>query len=178
MCRMQTANFEGNRYSPSLARRWLAEVLERWELTEWLDTAELLATELVTNAVVHAATDLIIVLAVSDGHLELGVWDHSPYFAHDPLEVSQGNRPESLDLDSVTERGRGLLLVDALAEEWGVTGLTGGKDVWFQLDASAWPHRAACRCDSEDMHRVRLGSGRFALANSGPWDDPRPASDT
>jgi hypothetical protein len=67
-------------------------------------------------------------------------------------------------------RGRGLVLVDRLADEWGVAGLPQGKHVWFRLRKDDWAFRLACRCDNEDVDRIRMGSGNFISVNTGPWD--------
>lgn len=50
--------------------------------------------------------------------------------------------------------------------------LADGKQVWFRLSVDqAWPHLTDCPCAGEDLQRVRLESGRFAVAAPGPWDD-------
>ena len=69
------------------------------------------------------------------------------------------------------EGGRGLRLVDMMAREWGVAHVPTGKQVWFRLDVGdAWPHRSECPCAGSDLGRVRLDSGRWAVAAPGPWD--------
>jgi hypothetical protein len=66
-------------------------------------------------------------LAVDDGHLHVGVVDHAP------------GRPQLHHPASRDESGRGLQVVSALADQWGVTGLDGhgpdgaGKEVWAEL---------------------------------------------
>jgi hypothetical protein len=66
--------------------------------------------------------------------------------------------------------GRGLLLVDSLADEWGVIRLVNGKQVWFRISTDDWSYRSGCMCHSDSIDRVRLESGRYALALPGPWD--------
>jgi serine phosphatase RsbU (regulator of sigma subunit)/anti-sigma regulatory factor (Ser/Thr protein kinase) len=93
---------------------------------ERLDTVVLLASELVTNAVRHAAAPSELRLRVRSGRVRLEVHDPSPH-----LPAPRGR-------DSDAASGRGMLLVAALAEAWGVErgdGLTDlGKTVWIELD--------------------------------------------
>jgi serine phosphatase RsbU (regulator of sigma subunit)/anti-sigma regulatory factor (Ser/Thr protein kinase) len=93
---------------------------------ERLDVVVLLATELVTNAVFHAAAPSEVRLRVRQGRVRLEVRDPSPH-----LPVSRLQDPDGTS-------GRGMLLVAALTDEWGVErgdGLTDlGKTVWVELD--------------------------------------------
>jgi anti-sigma regulatory factor (Ser/Thr protein kinase) len=87
------------------------------------DVAQLLVSELVTNAVRHAGGDGVLVRATLQADLlRVEVHDSSPSV---PGPVSPA--PES------AEGGRGLLLVDALADRWGVEQVTAGKRTWFEL---------------------------------------------
>lgn len=84
--------------------------------------AALIATELVTNAVLHAGSPLRFGVHADRSWLRLEVCDD-----HDALPDPQPASPDRLD-------GRGLALVDALADEWGVvTRPGGGKAVWARL---------------------------------------------
>jgi anti-sigma regulatory factor (Ser/Thr protein kinase) len=86
------------------------------------DDAALLASEVVTNALRHAPSGLISVRAERDGQqLVVQVLDASP------------EEPIVLDEDLWDERGRGMALVDAIADEWGVVPHPSGKVVWFRL---------------------------------------------
>ncbi len=87
-----------------------------------LDDALLLVSELVTNAVVHAGTDLDLRIDIAPGQVRIEVIDHGP-----GLPVRLGN-PED-----TREYGRGIFLLDALAQEWGTRHFAGGKSVWFVL---------------------------------------------
>ncbi|MFL6136475.1 MAG: GAF domain-containing protein [Frankiaceae bacterium] len=110
--------------SPAVARQAVAGALSRWGVNALTDTAVLLVSELVTNAVRHAGTALrLAVLRPSPGRVRIEVTDHAP---HAPL------RP--LAVETSAEGGRGLFLVQALAAGWGseITGT--GKTVWFELD--------------------------------------------
>ena len=82
----------------------------------------LLASELVTNAVRHAATPFEITVDVEDGGVRVAVIDgdveHAPRMRHPGPEDTNG---------------RGLLLVDELAAVWGSNRVPRGKSVWFTL---------------------------------------------
>jgi anti-sigma regulatory factor (Ser/Thr protein kinase) len=88
-------------------------------------TASLLVSELVTNAIVHGRSGAIVDAELVAGVLRVAVTDDSPA----PL-------PE-VDLHPRTsaEGGRGLLIVSLLASRWGINPASGGKAVWFELDA-------------------------------------------
>jgi serine phosphatase RsbU (regulator of sigma subunit)/anti-sigma regulatory factor (Ser/Thr protein kinase) len=93
---------------------------------ERFDTVVLLASELVTNAVLHAAAPSEVRVRVRHGRVRLEVHDPSPHLPG----------PRSRDSNAAT--GRGILLVEALADAWGVErgdGVTDlGKTVWVELD--------------------------------------------
>ena len=90
---------------------------------ELSSVAELLASELVTNAVVHGAGDILLRLAVADHTVRVEVADDSPH----------GPEPQPADTERLS--GRGLWIVEELAAAWGVTPSTTGpgKAVWFTL---------------------------------------------
>ena len=97
-------------------------VLSLWALDHLAADAELLLGELASNAVRHARTPFTVALS-SDGHNLRG-------------EVSDANLlpPQAhLTDDPDATNGRGLLLVDRIAERWGTNRLPHGKRVWFEL---------------------------------------------
>ncbi len=124
------------------------------------ETANLLISELVSNAVRHARSGPAITAAMADGFLEVGVTDGQPEGV-----------PRVLSIDHTAEGGRGMVIVEALSADWGVSILPKGKQVWFRLEASDWTYLTACRCHGDHIEKVVLGSGREVLANPGPWDD-------
>ncbi|WP_298990581.1 ATP-binding protein [uncultured Pseudokineococcus sp.] len=89
------------------------------------DVAELLVSELVTNALVHGGGAASMAVVVAPGGVRVEVADDLP----DELEPVV--RPASASATG----GRGLALVEALATAWGVRRAPGGKVVWFHLDA-------------------------------------------
>jgi anti-sigma regulatory factor (Ser/Thr protein kinase) len=118
--------------APGVARGHVRAVAWEWGLADLADTAEILTSELVTNAVQAserlrvradlAAVPVIRLWVSSDGiALVIHVWD-----AHPDLPVRK-------DLAADAENGRGLLLVSALGEEWGAYRKTEGKVVWVLI---------------------------------------------
>jgi hypothetical protein len=63
--------------------------------------------------------------------------------------------------------GRGLLIVDALADEWGVAERADGKEVWLTMACAGWSHREQCECDHTHEHSA---SGMPVHHQAGPWD--------
>ncbi|MDI6100686.1 SpoIIE family protein phosphatase [Actinoplanes sp. NEAU-A12] len=123
-----------DRRTPAAARALVRSVLEETGLVGLLNEALLLTTELSTNAVVHANTELEIEVSADSGGLTVTVTD----FASGPVEqLTIGPRNESADIGEVAERGRGLLLVDHFASRWGTVHEGDGKGVWFRLDQRA-----------------------------------------
>ncbi|MFE6822639.1 ATP-binding protein [Streptomyces sp. NPDC057690] len=107
-------------------RRALRELLRGWGRPGRSETAELLTSELVTNALVHTDDDAVLTATVSPSGLRVEVRD----------SVAQRPRPRVPSADEATH-GRGLVLVESLADTWGVRAQGGGKVVWFELGAGA-----------------------------------------
>ncbi|MDQ1287083.1 MAG: hypothetical protein QG622_648 [Actinomycetota bacterium] len=109
------------------ARRWARGELVNQVPAEVLDIAELLLSEIATNAVTHTAGHRIEIQLSLNSHLHIAVHDGSnlpPHLMH-PRLVDTG--------------GRGLILVRSLASSWG-TRLDGvGKWVWFRVALSRSP---------------------------------------
>lgn len=120
--------FAARRSAPKEARERVAEVLVAWKLNEVLDTASLLVSELVTNAVRHARSSVRITLSVEGGRVRTGVWDHNLAPLPAPVAGGPGDSVEDLP-----EGGRGLFLVQALSDNWGSETTAEGKCVWFEL---------------------------------------------
>ncbi|WP_433178014.1 ATP-binding protein [Actinoallomurus sp. CA-150999] len=114
--------------SPSsvrLARRLTGEQLEHWRLGDQRDVAELLVSELVTNAVRHAEGRIDLTVRVRDGAVRFEVHDEDAASAPRIRRVGKGE-----------EGGRGLHLVALLSSGWGTTRTEHGKVVWFELRTS------------------------------------------
>jgi serine phosphatase RsbU (regulator of sigma subunit) len=106
------------------ARMLVRRRLRRWGLAELIPTAELLASELVTNAVRYAQGSIALRLVREDG-LVCEVLDDSAAL------------PRLRHAGEEDERGRGLQVVSQLAQHWGARRTLSGKAVWCQL---ALPH--------------------------------------
>ena len=106
------------------ARRALRELLRQWGRPGRSDVAELLTSELVTNALVHTDHDAVLTATVGPRGLRVEVRDF----------VARRPRKRAADGDESTH-GRGLVLVQSLADAWGVRTHGVGKVVWFELDA-------------------------------------------
>ncbi|MEY9993589.1 anti-sigma regulatory factor (Ser/Thr protein kinase) [Streptomyces sp. V4I8] len=116
----------------TVSRRTLRLILTMHGLISLADTAELLATELVANAVLHTKGPAALRVRWSAGVLRIGAWDANP----EPPEP-----PRELAALGEAEEGRGLALVRACADLWGWQPLTRngnrGKYVWCELTAVA-----------------------------------------
>jgi anti-sigma regulatory factor (Ser/Thr protein kinase) len=109
----------------SEVRRSLRELLRHWGRRGSADVAELLTSELVTNALIHTGGDAELTVTLHRTVLRVEVRDY----------LERLPEPMLADCDESTH-GRGLLLVQALADAWGVRmqGSDLGKVVWFELD--------------------------------------------
>jgi PAS domain S-box-containing protein len=108
--------------SARTARRLVADVLSSVGGDELVDTATLLTSELVTNGIVHAHTDLQIVVEATSAWVRVEVIDGNPQL------------PSRREYDDSAITGRGLEMVELLADDFGVEPLADeGKRVWFRL---------------------------------------------
>jgi anti-sigma regulatory factor (Ser/Thr protein kinase) len=118
-------------------RHFVADVLTRWQLDDHLETATLLASEVMANAVLHADTTCIVDLSVDPDRHELlvAVTDFGRRPVLSPI-AAYGLRLllEEPDLDA--ESGRGLMIVASLADRWGIDPEPEGNTVWFALSLS------------------------------------------
>ncbi len=109
--------------APGTSRRVLTCLLRAAGVADDpLDTALLLANELVTNAVVHARSDVVVEVASAAGQVRVSVSDQDPR----PPRWGDGLA------DALS--GRGLPIIDALSAAWGVIPRALGKTVWFDVD--------------------------------------------
>jgi anti-sigma regulatory factor (Ser/Thr protein kinase) len=106
--------------SVAAARGLLRSALDGHPAT-YTDDAVLMISELVTNAIRHAHTLLRILISIADQTLRVEVSDDDPTL---PVAPDPGHDATS---------GRGLRIVDDLADHWGVTPGAHGKTVWFEI---------------------------------------------
>ncbi|MDQ0991955.1 SpoIIE family protein phosphatase [Streptomyces sp. V3I7] len=107
------------------ARRHLRELLHDWASPDQVDSAVLLLSELLTNVLVHTDTDAALLVEVSgdpgERRLKVEVTDAGDDLPHK-------RRPGEL-----ASSGRGLMLIELLADAWGVDPRGEGKSIWFEL---------------------------------------------
>ncbi len=107
--------------STRAARAFVGEHLRSWNLDTAVDDATLLVSELVTNAILHARTPVDLVVRRVKASVRVEVFDEGS-------GVAQPLYPELED-----SAGRGLGLVQAVANRWGVDEADIGKTVWFEI---------------------------------------------
>jgi anti-sigma regulatory factor (Ser/Thr protein kinase) len=108
------------------ARNFLRATLTDWGLSGLVDVAALLTSELVTNAILHARTPVRLTLRGGTTALRVEVCDQSSVI------------PSPRHYSASSGTGRGLVLVDQLAQRWGTEAVSDqiGKIVWFELPVS------------------------------------------
>ncbi|MFD5029861.1 ATP-binding protein [Streptomyces sp. NPDC058220] len=109
-------------------RHALREMLRHWQERDSAEVAELLMSELVTNALVHTESGAVVTATVADSRLRVEVRDFVSALPAPP----EPHRPVP---DEATH-GRGLALVRSLADDWGIRARPLGKLVWFELDGA------------------------------------------
>ncbi|GIH73303.1 ATP-binding protein [Sphaerimonospora thailandensis] len=121
--------FLGRPASVTEARRFVTVFLGGWPI---VPTAELIVSELSTNAIRHSASGrfggrFAVSIQAEPDRVWLGVVDqggpHVPAVMHDCAHLDEHD----------DESGRGLLLVSCLADSWGVSGDVAGRTVWALL---------------------------------------------
>ena len=100
-------------------RRFVARTLREWQVDEArIEPVLLVANELVANAITHAQSAPVLSLAATGSDLVVRVADES-----ERLPVARAATPDE-------SGGRGLMLVEALADRWGIDTSDSGKVVW------------------------------------------------
>ena len=108
------------------ARSFVADTLASWGCASFIESPlDLLTSEVVTNAFLHGLVPIGLCLSLLRGGEGLAVRvEVSDSGSRDPVVGSPRDDEE---------RGRGMLLVQALARRWGVDPFDAGKAVWFEL---------------------------------------------
>jgi anti-sigma regulatory factor (Ser/Thr protein kinase) len=117
--------------SVGIARSFLRETLADADVDEQ-DTVLLLASELVTNAILHARTPVQVGVVLEGSKALVCVGDR----------VAAGGAVRPRRHSQLRPGGRGLALVAELSEDWGTESYTGGKTVWFTVPVSERSLRA------------------------------------
>jgi anti-sigma regulatory factor (Ser/Thr protein kinase) len=123
--------FEGGTAAPRQARRWVTGLLSTSDdpgidlRSPDLDDVLVMVSELATNAISHGGGGFEVSLLRSGDQVRIEVVDSSPAV------------PQAQWVPAGATSGRGLAIVDALSDAWGVTALEGGgKAVWFEARTS------------------------------------------
>jgi DNA-binding NarL/FixJ family response regulator len=115
--------FDQDLASGRAARRFMEEILGEWHCDELLDNVNLLVTELVTNAVVHASSDAEVAVVLLPKVLRVEVADRGE------------GMPAAKHADDMATSGRGIALVDTLSSRWGTDRRPDGRKVtWFEVE--------------------------------------------
>ena len=106
---------------PALARRFINSALATWGVEDLFVDVPLLASELVTNAVRHVGSSIVLAVYLATDRVRLEVRDASE------------RPPVMSDLASTHGGGWGLHIVERLATQWGIEASTGGKTIWCEV---------------------------------------------
>lgn len=127
----ETMLFDRRRTTPSAARTFVTEALTQWGQTERLDDIRLCTSELATNAVVYGAP--------AGGQVLVRVELHATMLRIEVHDSGNG-APTMREVSTTADDGRGLLLVSAVADHWGISERQGpGKCVWAAFHHSTVP---------------------------------------
>ncbi|WP_019873283.1 ATP-binding protein [Sporichthya polymorpha] len=127
-------------------RHFVRDTLLEWDLARLVEDAELGVSELIANAVRHARTDVTLSISAAD-RVTISIADGEPML-HRPFVP--------LDED-FAESGRGLKIVAAVSDDWGIEARAGGKAVWFSL---MLPDSATADADLFSLHRPAPAAGQ------------------
>ena len=138
----------------STVRELLKRLLASWRMAEAAtNDVQLLASEVVGNAIRHSRSPVILIARYDGKRVRIEVGDGSP-------ELPALKHPSAFD-----EGGRGMLLVESIARNWGVLATVGGKRVWFEVELGPEPRSAL----EAEVRRRRRGVSRALLeVGAGP----------
>ncbi|MFJ8749954.1 SpoIIE family protein phosphatase [Streptomyces sp. NPDC102441] len=114
-------------------RDCIRRLLPAWRLAPLIDITELLVTEVVTNALIHARTDVDLQLHANPNRIRVEVHDNDPRPPRPAVHLDARITP-----DDQAESGRGLLIVDVMSSAWGTSPTGRGKTIWFEISVA--PH--------------------------------------
>ncbi|MFI8932120.1 ATP-binding protein [Streptomyces sp. NPDC053474] len=134
--------------APGWARRHTRQVLQAWSVTgEAADIAVLVVSELVTNAVRHSGGSLfespgpVSYVVIHEHELErvvLALWKSPSRLLIEVADADDCPPVPECDLAWDAESGRGLMLIEAIAKQWGYyQPPIGGKIVWVEVELDA-----------------------------------------
>ena len=117
--------FEATVETPAAVRRFLRDTMQTWNLDGFGEVTELLTSELVTNVVLHVGEPMTV----------RAVREQPDLFRIEVTDPSMA-APQLRCAGPDDEKGRGLAIVDAMADDWGTQFTDTGKTVWFVIDAT------------------------------------------
>jgi anti-sigma regulatory factor (Ser/Thr protein kinase) len=117
---MHAVSLPANPRSVAEARRLLRTALDGHQPAA-VEDAILMISELVTNAVRHTRDVLLVLVTIHHDTLRVDVTDNNP------------TMPVAPDHEHNATSGRGLAIVEALADQWGSTPTADGKTIWFEI---------------------------------------------
>jgi PAS domain S-box-containing protein len=106
------------------ARTRVRALLQECDREDLVETAALLTSEVVTNALLHAGTDIDVAARVDATGLRVEISDGSPHL------------PSPRRYAATAGTGRGLLMLESMVDDWGVRRHRAGKTVWFRISVS------------------------------------------
>ncbi|TKT00726.1 SpoIIE family protein phosphatase [Streptomyces lasalocidi] len=190
------ATLPGGTLAPGTARGLLGEALREWAdlglpvPARLAEDAVLVLSELVTNAVLHAGTDVDLDCRLAEPweprtgaartayDVVVEVSDRHPG-RHPARPPADGTPEPHTPPAGLPEDGRGLRLVAALAEEWGVTYRRGAKTVWVRLPGAPGPdgtETTGTETDGDVGEGLPVVSGEYPAPAPGASRTPAPSS--
>jgi len=126
------------------ARHWVTDRIGEYGLEPLWDAVELLTAEVVTNGLLHAGTRLTLSVRRQGAGVQVEVQDGSPV------------PPHRQHFSRTATTGRGIGLLDDLADEWGWRAEDGGKTVWFRVlrPRTTWSAAGLLGVDGLDLDRL------------------------
>ncbi|MEV0260653.1 SpoIIE family protein phosphatase [Streptomyces sp. NPDC050617] len=107
------------------ARQQLRDLMHDWADEDQVDSAVLMVSEMVTNVLVHTDGDALLVAEITGEHARRRI--------HVEVSDASDDMPHLRQPGEMASSGRGLVLMELLAETWGVDPRGEGKSIWFEL---------------------------------------------
>jgi anti-sigma regulatory factor (Ser/Thr protein kinase) len=114
-------DLDADRESPRRARCFAQQTLEEWGVSQIGDEVTLAVSELITNALVHGKSDVELTIIDLGNGVQVRVTDKAP------------EHPKLRHVDDQSTGGRGLHIVDRVADSWGVESDPPGKTIWVDI---------------------------------------------
>ncbi|MFR9798120.1 SpoIIE family protein phosphatase [Streptomyces sp. MS06] len=139
----------------SVGRRHLRALLHDWPCPDQVDSAELLVSEMLTNVLVHTDSDALLVAEI--------VGDPGARMMRVEVGDAGDDLPHKRRPGELASSGRGLVLIELLADSWGVAPRGEGKSIWFEL-------REPSAAEPASPQDARAADPEGAVADMDPAD--------